>query len=92
MLPFVSACDYYDVSDLGCGEVDESTGRWFKACLGRAHDSVSSSTFLLILLLPISLGCEKIKWSKISGSDVKTTMHLKCLNCLRANISTMPGS
>lgn len=55
-----------------------------QACLGRAHDSVSSNTFLLILLLPISLGCEKIKWSKINGSDVKTTMHLKCLNCLRA--------
>lgn len=30
----------------------------FKACLGRAHDSVSSNTFLL----PVSQECEKIKW------------------------------
>lgn len=64
----------------------------FKTCLGRAHDSVSSNIFLLICLLPISLGCEKIKWSKTNRSDVKTRMHLKCLNSLRANISTMPGS
>lgn len=34
----------------------------FEACLGRAHDSVSSNTFLLVPLLPVSQECEKIKW------------------------------